>query len=254
LDQNRDIEENAENLSDLVDQHVEYISHLTFKKWVFGACLLIVALSGIVISAGIGPVKVPPAIAARILISKLPGLDHIWHKPKEEITDRDKLRDLENYEIWIWQGRMPRIIVALLVGAGLSVSGVIFQGLVLNPLASSGTLGVSAGAAAGASTFIVFGSGLSVFSSAWGIPVAALAGGLITLGLVWFVARSGRGATSPLSLILAGVIMGIFLGSAMSFIRIVAEEESLRALTLWGVGSLASREWLHVKMAVERRR
>ena len=296
LDHKKDIEENIEksgldieNISEEVEHHVKHIAHLSFKKWILGIGLLILTLAGIVISAGIGPVRVPPAMTARILISRIPGLGGVWDNLKDKVSIecnnlqerlsliqnqtlshnngsqsggktveiqedidaiRAKMRDLENYEIWIWQGRMPRIIVALLVGAGLSVSGVIFQGLVLNPLASSGTLGVSAGSAAGASIFIVFGSGLSVFSFAWGIPLSALAGGLITLGLVWFVARSGRGTTSPLSLILAGVIVGIFLGSAMSFIRIVAEEESLRTLTLWGGGSLASREWMHVKMAV----
>jgi len=139
-------------------------------------------------------------------------------------------------------------LIALLAGAGLAVSGAIFQGLVLNPLASSGTLGVSGGAAAGASLFMVLGAGTSLAHSALGIPIAAFSGAMLTLSLVWFVAKSGRGSTSPLSLILAGVIIGIFLGAAMSFIRIIAEEESLRTLTLWGVGSLASREWTHVKV------
>jgi iron complex transport system permease protein len=263
-----------EDITQVVEHHVKYIAHLAFSKWMVGIGLLLLTLIGVVVSAGIGPVRIPPAVTARVLLSHLPGLGYLTTRPKTEISNQidilrkqmeeqgdndalssqidertEKLRDLENYEIWIWQGRMPRILVALLVGAGLSVSGVIFQGLVLNPLASSGTLGVSGGAAAGASLLIVFGAGLPLANSALAIPAAAFAGGLATLGLVWFVARSGRGTTSPLSLILAGVIVGIFLGSAMSFVRIVAEEESLRALTLWGVGSLAGREWVHVSMA-----
>jgi len=177
------------------------------------------------------------------------ALQSRWAAVEKEWEDcSEALRDLENYEIWIGQGRLPRILIALLAGAGLAVSGAIFQGLVLNPLASSGTLGVSGGAAAGASLFMVLGAGTSLAHSALGIPIAAFSGAMLTLSLVWFVAKSGRGSTSPLSLILAGVIIGIFLGAAMSFIRIIAEEESLRTLTLWGVGSLASREWTHVKV------
>ncbi|MCD6335693.1 MAG: iron chelate uptake ABC transporter family permease subunit, partial [Candidatus Latescibacteria bacterium] len=97
------------------------------------------------------------------------ALQSRWAAVEKEWEDcSEALRDLENYEIWIGQGRLPRILIALLAGAGLAVSGAIFQGLVLNPLASSGTLGVSGGAAAGASLFMVLGAGTSLAHSALG--------------------------------------------------------------------------------------
>lgn len=286
IDKNTEYEFDIDDISEVVNHHIKHIAHLTLKKWMLGIGLLLLMLAGIVLSSGIGSVRIPASITARILISRIPGLSFVWDSYKgksliklEELQNKlsllqsnvqrrnidannidriredidiikDEIRDLENYETWIWQGRMPRIIVALLVGAGLSISGVIFQGLVLNPLASSGTLGVSAGSTTGAYIFIVLGHTVTGFNFLWGIPISAFIGGLLTVYLVWFVAKSGRGATSPLSLILAGVIVGIFLGSAMSFIMIIAEEESLRVLTIWGVGSLASREWTHVKMAM----
>ncbi len=275
---NEKYKSDIDNLSETVEHHIKYIAHLNFRKWIFGIVLVILTLLGIIVSAGIGPVKIPPTITARILISHIPGLNGIMDNFKYEIYEKleslqkelssaqnpenkdliqkeisiltDKVRDIENFEIWVWQGRMPRIIVALLVGAGLSVSGVILQGLTLNPLASSGTLGITQGSAAGAAIFIVLSPGLSMSDFSLGIPISAFAGGLTTIFLVWFIAKSGRGATSPLSLILAGVIIGIFLGSAMSFIMIIAEEQSLRTITLWNVGSLTAREWMHVRMAV----
>jgi len=282
------------NMTDAVEHHIKYITHLAFLKWIVGIALLVITFGSVIISAGIGPARIPPGVTARILLSHLPGFGYLLTAQKLEISNRadalqkkivrlqeqikqleensstgkqirllkselfdvekelsccrESARDLENYKIWIWEGRMPRILLALLAGGGLAISGAIFQGLVLNPLASSGTLGVSGGAAAGASLFIVFGSGTFLAGNAFGIPVAAFLGAVITLSLVWFVAKSGRGSTSPLSLILAGVIVGLFLGALMSFIRIIAEEETLRTLTLWGVGSLAGREWTHVNM------
>lgn len=133
--------------------------------------------------------------------------------------------------------RLPRTVVAVVVGAALGASGAQLQGLTRNPLADPGLLGVSAGAAlAVVSTSTVLGVGGSA-----GQALAALVGALAaTLG-VWLLAGRGRSGASPLPLVLAGVAMTALLGS-LTTVLVLLDAETLDEYRFWAVGSVAGRD------------
>lgn len=142
--------------------------------------------------------------------------------------------------------RLPRIITGAAVGCGLAVTGAVFQALLMNPLADSYTMGISSGAAFGASIAIY----LNIFISAVRLPVTAFAfgGALGTLLLVMAVARV-RGHLSPINMVLAGIIVSSILYAAVSFLK-SASGEQVGAIVSWLLGSLAARSWRHVLVSV----
>jgi len=143
--------------------------------------------------------------------------------------------------------RLPRIMTALLVGASLGVAGVVLQGLLLNPLADPFTIGVSAGAAFGATVAILIPSIWPVLAWLAGyalIPWFAFTGAVLSLALVYFLARS-RGRVLPESMILAGVIVASFLSALISFCQSIAGEE-LAAVVFWIMGSFSGTSWSQV--------
>lgn len=131
--------------------------------------------------------------------------------------------------------RLPRAILAFMVGAALAVSGVVFQGLLVNPLAGPYTLGISSGAAFGASLAIWLGAAM------WALPLAALFGAGLTLLAVLLLSR-GSSSCEPRSLILAGIVVGAVFSAAVSLIKILSGE-SLSAIVFWIMGSLSGRGW-----------
>ncbi|MBP7518580.1 MAG: iron ABC transporter permease, partial [Desulfobulbus sp.] len=140
--------------------------------------------------------------------------------------------------------RLPRILAAVLVGGMLGVSGAVFQAILLNPLADSYTLGISTGAAFGASLVIVlqiFGLILPVGVS---VPVFAFAGGVATLAVVLFLASGDRSLSST-SLILAGVIVSAILSAAIGFLKFLADEQ-VGIIIFWLMGSLAGATWPNI--------
>lgn len=139
-------------------------------------------------------------------------------------------------EVVVLELRLPRLLLAIFVGAILAQCGAVVQGLFRNPLADPGIIGVSSGAAVGAIVAIV------LFPSAWGswtIPVSAFLGGLLTTLLVYGFAQSKNG-TSVLVLLLAGVAISAFAGAAIGFLSYFADDSSLRELSVWQMGSLTS--------------
>lgn len=144
----------------------------------------------------------------------------------------------------VWQIRLPRVILALLVGATLGLAGAAMQGFLRNPLAEPGILGVSNGAALGAVIVLYFG----MAASAWYIlPGAAILGALIALILVYLLAGF---RSSVLSLILAGVainaIAGGMIGIALNFAPSLF---AMQEMVFWLMGSLANRNMQHVYVA-----
>ena len=140
--------------------------------------------------------------------------------------------------------RLPRILAAVLVGGMLGVSGAVFQAILLNPLADSYTLGISTGAAFGASLVIVlqiFGLMLPVGVS---VPVFAFAGGVATLAVVLYLASGDRSLSST-SLILAGVIVSAILSAAIGFLKFLADEQ-VGIIIFWLMGSLAGATWPNI--------
>ncbi|WBU52200.1 iron ABC transporter permease [Paracoccus sp. SCSIO 75233] len=148
--------------------------------------------------------------------------------------------------------RLPRLLTGILVGAALAVSGAIMQGLFRNPLADPGLLGVSAGASLGAISAIVLGSVLPAgFAALFGwylVPAAAFAGSWIAMITLYAIAtRQGR--TSVATMLLAGIAMAAMISALSGVIIFVADDQQLRDLTFWGLGSLAGSSWAKVSVA-----
>ena len=142
----------------------------------------------------------------------------------------------------VWFLRMPRVMLALIVGGGLGIVGAAMQTLVRNPLAEPYILGISSGATAGASLFYL---GLlpPLLSKALSMPVAAFAGGLLSITVVYLVARSST-RLSVARLLLAGVAMAALMGSVTSLITLSSPEpDKVRAVLFWLLGSLNRASW-----------
>jgi cobalamin transport system permease protein len=142
-----------------------------------------------------------------------------------------------------WQIRMPRVLVAALVGAELAAAGVILQDLFLNPLTDPYVTGVSSGAALGAT----FGIVLHLAQLPW-MAVLALAGGLGTLATVWLAARR-RGRIDVFVLLLAGVTIA-YLASAIVTVLMIKANQDMQAIVYWLMGSFSGRGWPEVEIAL----
>jgi iron complex transport system permease protein len=139
--------------------------------------------------------------------------------------------------------RLPRITVAMSVGAMLAAAGTIMQGLFRNPLADPGLVGVSSGAGFAAASVIVLGDRLFAGRLPFeALPFAAFAGGLLTTTLLYRIAtREGR--TSIATLLLAGLALGALAGAMTGLLVFIADDRQLRDLTFWTLGSLAGATW-----------
>ncbi|CAB4578884.1 MAG: iron chelate uptake ABC transporter family permease subunit [Actinobacteria bacterium] len=137
--------------------------------------------------------------------------------------------------------RFPRIVMALAVGAALAVAGTLMQAVFGNPLAEPGVVGVSAGAALGASTAIVFG----ISAGGGGVAVLAFLGGLLATLLVYAVARAG-GRTEVVTLLLTGIAINAFAQAGLAFVLFLADTASREQIVFWQLGSLAGSVWSEV--------
>ena len=137
----------------------------------------------------------------------------------------------------LWQLRLPRACLALLIGAGLAMSGCVLQTLLHNPLAEPGLIGVSSGASLAAVLALFFSQRLAWVLPAWGVPVAAFLGALAVTGTLLLLASRGR--LDNVRLLLLGVAIGI-CGSAMTtWLIYFSNDQSLREIMFWMMGSLA---------------
>jgi iron complex transport system permease protein len=146
----------------------------------------------------------------------------------------------------LWELRLPRIATALLCGAALGLSGAVFQGLLLNPLADPYTLGVSSGAAFGAAGTIILGMfvpGIAFLAEAWAMTVGAFLAASLTLGAVILLAQDGDRRLSPTNLILAGVILSAILSAALSLVKYLAGDQ-VASIVFWLLGSFQARTWM----------
>jgi iron complex transport system permease protein len=141
--------------------------------------------------------------------------------------------------IVVWDYRIPRVIAAMTVGAGLTVSGIALQGLVRNPLADPYVVGVSSGASFGAVLVMVLGSG-ALFGL--GVSTGAFAGAVLILGFVFFLAQR-RGAFTDNRLILAGVALGYVATAGTSFVQLQAQPGQLSGILFWTLGSVSGARW-----------
>ncbi len=177
------------------------------------AALLLLA---VIFSLGVGPSAIESAEVWRALFAPV---------------DADPVVDI------VRGIRLPRVLLAALVGASLACAGVIFQALLRNPLADPFILGVSGGAALGAIAMISLGGALGFGYAA--VPPAAFAGCLLTLALLYFVA--GRGSRiSPTALLLTGVVFNAFASAAIIFLASVADMLDGSRIFVWLIGNLSA--------------
>lgn len=139
--------------------------------------------------------------------------------------------------------RLPRVLLAALVGASLALAGVLYQALFKNPLADPYILGVSSSAGLGA-TLAISAFGSSYLARAFGVPVGAFAGAALTMLLVVRLA-SRRGRLDPTSLLLAGIAISYTLSAITSFVLVV-DRQSMTSVVFWMMGGLGNRSWEHV--------
>jgi iron complex transport system permease protein len=148
--------------------------------------------------------------------------------------------------------RLPRLAMGIMVGAALAVSGALMQGLFRNPLADPGLVGVGAGAGLGAVLAIVLGGLLPIgFAVALGqylVPLTAFLGGWGATLLLYAVS-SRQGRTSVATMLLAGIALGALAGAATGILIYLADDRQLRDLTFWGMGSLGGASWQKIALA-----
>jgi iron complex transport system permease protein len=188
-----------------------------------------VMVAVIIVSTGMGYIKVPAADVIKIIFAKLSG-------------QVDSIRGMDSiFPVVVVDVRLPRILSSAIVGGGLAVSGVVFQGILLNPLADPYTLGVSAGAAFGASLAILLNIG---FLGLYSIPLFAFGGAVTTLLFVMYLSSSSGGFSSN-NLILSGIIVAAILSAGISLLKYIADEQ-VSVIIFWLMGSFGSKTWTDV--------
>lgn len=178
-------------------------------------CML---MAGILLSFTLGRYPVPPKELAAILVNRLPlvNITQFWETTQE---------------IAVWNVRMPRVLMAVLVGAALSAAGACYQGVFQNPMAAPDILGASAGAGFGAALAIL------IDMSSNGITLLAFSMSLITVAMVFFVSRHTKGE-KVMGLILAGIMISSLFQAGTNFVKLVADPgNKLPAITYWLMGS-----------------
>ena len=197
-------------------------------KYVFALLLVLMLL--VVIAASVGAARISLKDTGLIILSFIPGLNHFVNSGYIEHQDF----------IIISQIRLPRIFLSIFVGIALASAGVIFQGLFRNPMADPFVIGVSAGAAFGATIGLVFisGAGLAGISAT---AVFALSGAVATTFLVYNIAKI-KGKVSVITLLLSGIALSAML-SAMTYLIMIFKTHDMAKIVFWVMGGMTSASW-----------
>jgi iron complex transport system permease protein len=145
--------------------------------------------------------------------------------------------------------RLPRALACILVGASLSMSGVLMQALFRNPIVEPGLIGTSSGAAFGAALYFVLGATLKFQAGEWTLPIAACAGGTLATAFVFSLSQSrSRGRNAVVSLLLTGIAINALFFSAVGFFSYIARDPQARSITFWNLGTMSGANWSSVTM------
>lgn len=194
-----------------------------YIKWIlFLAALILLLVISIIISLTSGEVKIQ------------------WSQLPEIFSDKTSIEYTVLSKI-----RLPRLILAIAVGGGLSLSGAILQGIYRNPLVEPYTLGISGGAALGVSIAIVFGFHAASYAV---LPLFGFGGAIITLFLVYFLSVK-KGGLSINSMLLIGVMVSFVASSAMMFLMSISTPDNLQSIVFWVMGSLDESNMLLIRIA-----
>ncbi len=195
-----------------------------YINWIlFIAALLLLLLISVVISLSSGEVKI------------------LWTQLPEIFADKTSIE----YTV-LTKIRLPRLILAIAVGGGLSLSGAILQGIYRNPLVEPYTLGISGGAALGVAIAIVFGFHAASFVM---LPISGFIGAMVTLFLVYFLSVK-KGGLSVNSMLLIGVMVSFVASSAMMFLMSITTTDNLQSIVFWVMGSLDESDTMLIKIAI----
>ena len=196
----------------------------TRLRVLFGALLVLLLLS-VTFAVTIGPVYISPATVWKIIVSHVFGLAQ-----GDWTTGQDNI---------VWLIRLPRVLLAGIVGAGLAVVGVAMQATVRNPLADPYILGTSSGASVGAVAVIMLGYN---FFDPYSLSITAFLGALASFFIVFLLAQTS-GRVSPTRLILAGVATAYILSAITSLILFLGDDQAIRTVLFWMLGTLAGAKW-----------
>ncbi|PZX04566.1 iron complex transport system permease protein [Psychrobacillus insolitus] len=174
------------------------------------------------LSIGVGRFEVDFIVQIKILLSQIIPIEQTWTQMEETV---------------VMNVRLPRIILAMLIGGGLSIAGAAFQGMFSNPLVSPDILGVSAGAGFGASIGILF------FGNSFTMQIIALGMGMLAIGFTFLIGGVKR--DMPIfMLVLAGVVTSALFQALISLVKFLADpEEKLPSITYWLMGSLGTASY-----------
>lgn len=180
--------------------------------------LLMLALTGglLLFAASVGPMQL--------------SLPMVWRAPTESLI----------WQIW-WNIRLPRVLLAVLVGSALALSGAVMQGLFRNPLADPGLLGISSGASLVLALSVVVPLTLPAVLALWWPMLAAFIGSLAVTLVIFLLSR--RRSTTLSRLLLAGIAINALCGAAIGILSWLSNDQQLRQLSLWGMGSLGQAQW-----------
>jgi iron complex transport system permease protein len=178
-----------------------------------------------------GSVPIAPGGVVRSLAA---GAFHLGRSPLDEM-----------HEVILWSVRLPRVLIAALVGGGLAVVGAALQSLFRNPLADAGLLGVGPGAALGAVLAVNLGWAQERF---FALPLAACAGALLALLVIYALAHAG-GAPSLSGLLLTGFAVSALAAAGTSVVLVAMEEFRVRTVLFWLAGGLEGRGYEHAALA-----
>ncbi len=220
--------------------HVARISGMRWRAGRGATAILLAALAlgaAVVVSLAVGPVSIAPGRVVAILLGTVePG-------SADAARDAVIVRDI----------RLPRTVLAILVGAATAVAGAVMQGLFRNPLADPGIVGVSSGAGLAAALWIVLGAGsLGMMlgpAASLGLPAAAFLGGLAMTGVLQAISTRG-GRTSVVIVLLAGIALTGFTSAMTGLLIFVSSDQELRDFTFWMLGSLGGATWIKVLLAL----
>lgn len=187
--------------------------------------LAVAMIAALIVSAGVGAVSVSPAQTLGIISHHLGIHLGIGYESRADAV--------------IWSIRLPRVVLAALIGGSLATAGAALQGMFRNPLADPGFIGVSSGASLAAVSVISL--GIRWLGSAT-IPIAASIGASVTVALTYGLARHG-GRTEVITLVLAGVAVSTMAGAATSFITYVQSGGQPRSMVFWTLGGLGGATW-----------
>ncbi|HVU14062.1 MAG TPA: iron ABC transporter permease [Phototrophicaceae bacterium] len=192
--------------------------------------LLLIAV--VLLAVGIGAVAINPEQVVAILLKQVGIATAIPFETRQESV--------------LMVIRLPRVVMGVLIGATLAVSGAAIQGLFRNPLADPGLIGISSGAALAAALMIVLGttvlSSVTALLGSFALPLAAFIGGFAATLLIYRLATLG-GRTSVPTMLLAGIAINALCGAVIGMMTYVASDDQLRDITFWSLGSLGRANW-----------